>query len=119
MEKVIIQKLKATGDSFSRAEKYYGVLSAVNSLKLTRRQIQLVAFTAIRGSISYANVRNDFCQKYNSTTPTINNLISRLKKVGMLVKIDGKIRVNPLIALNFENNILLEIKLFDEPLVKG
>ena len=111
MENKIVQQLGSSGDTLSIAEKYYSVLSAINSLKLTQREIQLVAFTAIRGSISHANVRNDFCEKYATTIPTINNTISKLKKVGMLMKIDGKIKVNPRICLNFEKNILLEINL--------
>ena len=112
MENVIVQTLKTTGDTLEIAEKYYEILSALNSIRLTQREIQLVAFTAIRGSISFANVRNEFCKKYNSTTPTINNIISKLKKVGLLIKKDGKIIVNPAVALNFAQNIKLEIKMF-------
>jgi len=112
MENVIVQTLKTTGDALEMAEKYYGILSTLNSIRLTQREIQLVAFTAIRGSMSYANVRNEFCKKYNSTTPTINNLISKLKRVGLLIKKDGKIIVNPAVALNFAQNIKLEIKMF-------
>lgn len=114
MENVIVQKLRSSGDTLSIAEKYYSVLSTINSLKLTQREVQLVAFTAVRGSMSYANVRKDFCEKYSTTTPTINNIISKLKKLGLLMKIEGKIKVNPVIALNFEKNILLEVKLFHE-----
>lgn len=112
MENVIVQTLKTTGNTLEIAEKYYRILSAIHSISLTQREIQLVAFTAVRGSMSYANVRNEFCKKYNSTTPTINNIISKLKKVGLLTKKDGKIIVNPVVALNFNKNIKLEIKIF-------
>jgi len=93
------------------AEKYYSVLSTVNGLKLTQREIQLVAFTAIRGNISYSSIREDFCKKYNSTSPTINNIISKLKRIGVFVKDGSKIKVNPVIILNFSNDITLEIKM--------
>ena len=110
--RVILQKLKKEEkDSHVMAERYYTLLSAVNNLKLTQREIQLIAFTAIRGNISYANIRKDFCDMYGTTNPSINNIISRLKKMGVLVKDGSKVKVNPRILLNFENDITLEIKL--------
>jgi len=111
-KKVIVQKLKKTeADVFEKAQRYYTVMSAVNDLHLTERELQLVAFTAIKGNISYKNIREEFCEKYNSSAPTINNIISKLKKIGVLVKDGTKIKVNPFIALNFENDLMLEIKI--------
>lgn len=111
-KKTIVQKLKKQEDDvYSSAQRYYSVLSAVNSLSLTEREIQLVAFTAVKGNISYKNIREEFCQKYSSSAPTINNLISKLKKLGVFVKDGSKVKVNPVISLNFENDIVLEIKI--------
>jgi hypothetical protein len=108
----ITQKLKNhSTDKYLLAEKYYSILSAVNNLKLTQREIQLIAFTAIRGNISYANIRKEFCDKYDSTSPTINNIISKLKKVGVFIKDGTKVKVNPIIILPFDKDITLEIKL--------
>ena len=109
----IVQKLKNnTKDAFAKAEVYYSVLSAINNLHLTQREIQLVAFTAIRGNISYANIREEFCTKHNTTSPTINNIISKLKKIKVLIKDGTKVKVNPVIILPFEkSDVTLEIKL--------
>ena len=75
-KKLIVQKMKRpVGDSYAVAEKYYNILSAVNGLGLTEREVQLIAFAAIKGNISYANVRAEFCEKYKSSPPTINNII--------------------------------------------
>jgi hypothetical protein len=82
---MIVQKLGVTKNEFLIAEKYYGILSVINDLKLTEREIQLVAFTAIKGNISNANVREEFCKKYNTSSATINNIISKLKKFGMFI----------------------------------
>ena len=110
--KIVIQKLKQEVKSnYALAEKYYAILSAINDLKLTQREIQLIAFTAIRGNMSYANNREDFCKAYNSTSPTINNIISKLKKVNVLVKDRGKIKVNPIILFNFNLDVTLQINL--------
>lgn len=108
----ILQKLKRKEeDQFKLAEKYYMILSAVNNLNLTPREIQLVAFTAIKGNISYANNRKEFCEIYNTTGPTINNIISKLKKINVLVKDGTKVKVNNVIVLDFTKDITLEIKL--------
>ena len=111
-KKMIVQKfLRNVEDNYAMAEKYYSMLSTINDLKLTQREIQLVAFTAIHGNISYSSIREDFCKKYNSTSPTINNIISKLKRIGVFVKDGTKIKVNPVILLPFDQNITLELKI--------
>lgn len=107
---IIVQKLRTQlEDSFGVAEKYYSLLSAVNNLGLTPREIQLIAFTAIKGNISYANIRSEFCDKYKSSPPTINNMISKLKRIGVFIKDGTKVKVNPVIVLNFDKDITLQI----------
>lgn len=91
------------------AEKYYSLISSLNGLNLTEREIQLTAFTAVRGSISFANVREDFCKRFSTTPPTINNLISKLKRQSILVKEKNRIRVNPIILLDFNKDVTLQI----------
>lgn len=110
--KGILQRLKKSeADGYAIAERYYNILSAVNDLRLTNREIQLIAFTAIKGNISYASNRDEFCEKYGTTDATINNIISKLKKSGILVKDGTKVKVNPIIVLNFNKDLTLEIKL--------
>lgn len=112
METVTIQKLaKTASNRLELAQQYYGVLSALNNLNLTEREIQLVAFAAVRGSISFATVREDFCSLYNSSFPTINNMVSKLKKSFILVKHGKQIVVNPRIALDFSKPLVLQITL--------
>jgi hypothetical protein len=111
----IVQQLQSTQvNEYALAEKYYSILSAINNLHLTKREIELVAFTAVKGSISYANHRTEFCEKYNTTTATINNIVSKLKKVSVFVKEDGKIQVNPIIVVDFKKNLNLVIKIVHE-----
>lgn len=109
---LILQRIKKSeSDSFSLAQKYYSILSAINSLGLTKREIELIGFAAVKGNMSYANIREEFCAKYGTTGPTINNIISKLKKSGILVKDGTKVKVNPVILLNFSKDLTLEIKL--------
>jgi hypothetical protein len=110
--KIVVQRLKKEIDSeMELATKYYSILSAINNLHLTEREIQLISFTAIKGNITYANVREEFCKTYNSTSPTINNIISKLKKIGVFVKENGKVKVNPVIVFDFKKDLMLDIKL--------
>jgi hypothetical protein len=110
--KIIVQRLKKeVYTDMELAMKYYTILSAINNLHLTEREIQLVAFTAIKGNITFANVREEFCKTYNSTSPSINNIISKLKKVGIFIKENGKVKVNPIITIDFTKDLTLDIKL--------
>jgi TATA-box binding protein (TBP) (component of TFIID and TFIIIB) len=109
---MIVQRLKKDVQTdIQLAEKYYSILSAINNLHLTEREIQLISFTAVKGNITYANVREEFCKTYNSTSPSINNIISKLKKVGIFIKENGKVKVNPIIVIDFKKDLTLDIKL--------
>ena len=112
---VVVQKLKKVVDEdLLLAEKYYSILSVINDLHLTEREIQLIAFTAIKGNITYANAREEFCKLHNTTSPTINNIISKLKKIGIFIKEGGKVRVNPRIVVDFSKDLTLNIMLSHE-----
>lgn len=112
INKVVIQKLlRKVDDDYFMAEKYYSIISTINDLKLTQREVQLISFIAVKGNISYSNVKDEFCERFNSSSATIYNMISKLKKIRVLVKDNTKLKVNPLIAIDFKKNIKLEIDL--------
>ncbi len=108
--KTIVQRITLKEkDALLMAKRYYSILSAISNISLTEREIQLIAFTAVKGNISYSTNRDEFCTLYKSSSPTINNIISKLKKLGLLVKDGGKIKVNPLYLLDFNNNLVIQI----------
>ena len=112
---MIVQSLKKVIDTdIQLAEKYYSVLFTINNIHLTEREIQLIAFTAVKGNITYANVREEFCKTYNSTSPTINNIISKLKRLDIFIKENGKVKINPKICIDFKKDLMLNIKLVHE-----
>ena len=112
METMTIQKLeKSSSNRLELAQQYYALISALNNLYLTEREIQLIAFSAVRGSVSFATVREDFCTIYKSSFPTINNMVSKLKTKGILIKQGKQIVVNPRIALDFSKPLILQITL--------
>ena len=112
---IIVQRLKRNVQTnIQLAEKYYSVLSVINDLNLTEREIQLVAYTAIKGNISFANVREEFFKVYNSSSASVNNIISKLKKMKIFIKEEGKVKVNPVIVIDFSKDLMLDIKLEHE-----
>ena len=111
-EKPIIQRIKLKeGDNLLIAQRYYKLLSAISNTGLTEREVQLMAFTAVRGNISYSTNREEFINTYKSSSPTINNIISKLKKLGLLVKDGTKVKVNPTYLLDFNKDLVLQIQL--------
>lgn len=112
---MIVQKLKKNFSSdIQRAITYYSILSVLNNLHLTKRQIELIAFTSIRGSITSPAARDEFVDMFDSSKAHLANTKGILTRKGWLVKTEGKYRVNPRIHLDFSKDICLEIKLSTE-----
>jgi hypothetical protein len=109
---IVVQELKKElEDEFKLAQRYYSILSVLNDLSLTKREVELIAYVAIKGNISYANTRIEFCKQYNTTTATINNIVSKLKKMGIFIKENNIIKVNSIIVVDFKKDLNLVIKL--------
>lgn len=108
---MIVQKMKAKQESKeSQAHMYYSILAASNNMRLTQREIQLLSFMAVNGNIINGK-KTEFCKRFKTTSPTVNNVVYNLKKTGLLVKKDNQVQINPAIALDFDKNIKLEIAL--------
>jgi len=102
---------KNVKDEYEKAERYFSIISVINDLNLTSREIQLIAFTAIKGNISYANYKEEFVKKYNSSLATVGNIVCKLKKMKVFVKDGDKVKVNPVLKLDFNLQLLLEINI--------
>lgn len=109
-----IQRLnKVVTDQYSVAKKYYQILlNAVNDLSLADKEIELIAFAAVKGNITDAGVREEFCSKYNTTVATINNMVWRLKKKNIFHKKGKELFINPVLTkLDFSTNTTLVISI--------
>lgn len=108
--KITLQRIKkVTSDELELARRYYGLISVLNDLSLTERELQLVSFVALRGDVNEG--KEEFCEKYGTSIATINNMVSRLRKIGVMVKVNGKIKVNSSICPSFENGLVLQISM--------
>ena len=99
-------------EPLERALRYYSMISVWNNLNLSQRQIQLLAHTAVRGTISSLSSKEEFCKLFGSSPATVNNMISELSSIGLLVKVQGKYKVNKAIDLDFSKDLILVFKLF-------
>jgi len=106
-----VQKIRIIEDDpFSRAVKYYSILSILNNLELTEMDINLLSFIAVRGTISSGGAKKIFTERFNSSISSIGNYISKLSKRGFQVKNQAnKIIVHPGMVLNFNYPIILQI----------
>ncbi len=100
-------------DSFAVAKRYFSILSAISNMPLTKGEINLLSFMAVKGSISNSNKKEEFCALYNTTYQTISNLIYGLKNTGLLLKEKGKVKVHPQHTLQFEKGIVLQISIIN------
>jgi hypothetical protein len=108
--KTIVQKIsKNILDEFALAEKYYSIISIINNLNLTQREIELVAYTSIVGNITQPKFRQEFCDLYNTSNATINNMTSKLRKMYVMVKAGKNVKINPILILDFNSNLNLVI----------
>ena len=111
-KKVVVQRIGVKDkDSLSKAIRYFSLLSAISSVKLSEREIQLLAFTTVQGNISYSPRKQEFCTMYNSSINTVNNMVSKLKRMGLMVKDRDIIKVAPQYSLQFDKDIVLQISL--------
>lgn len=106
---VTVQKMKNTLTPLEKGIKYYSILSILNNLGLSEKQIQLLAFTQMRGNISSGGAKELFIQEFGGSKPSIFNMIHKLKKSNLLVMKEGKVVVNSKIALNFNNDLILQV----------
>ena len=70
------------------------VLSAILSLsgeKLAPKELELLTFLTVKGTISNVTGRNEFLKVYNTTENTMNNVLGSLKKKKLVEKTNGKI----------------------------
>lgn len=102
---------KNYNSSLDLAIKWYGIISVLNDFKWAPLEIKLMAFTAIKGDISSGGRKDAFCELFGSSKGSVTNTISALYKGHFLIKDEGKIKVHPQLVLNFEADILSQIKL--------
>jgi hypothetical protein len=106
-----VQSINKDCDSLEKGMTYYTIISIVLNLELTPREIELLSFTNKRGNISSITAKNAYINIFGSSLATVNNMISKLRKRGLLVKDNKKIVVNSKMSPDLDSKIVLQISL--------
>lgn len=110
MDEVTVQTItKGVDTNLALAIRYYSIFSVIHKMGLTDKQIQLLAFTAVRGTITPISARKEFAQMFSSSLPYIEKMKAKLVKLNLLTKQEGKYRVHPIIDLDFSSDLLLKL----------
>lgn len=86
------------------AHLYFSIITLSHGIKISNRELDLLAHISIVGNIASQNSIKSFIEVFESSRASIYNLISKLTKKGLLIKKDKKMNINPQIALDFINN---------------
>ncbi len=108
---------KSYSSEFEVAKKYYTIIFGLNDIHISRNELNLVAFSAVHGTLSSSPIKQRFCKEFNAPLASIYNMIARLKKLNILLKDkDNKIRINPVILPNFADHtdIILVVKILKD-----
>lgn len=110
----VLQKIdKSYETKFELVKSYYTMVCLLNKIKATPLEIKLLAFSALRGTISSPPIRDEFTRQFKAPKASIYNLVSQLQRKHLMVKgDDNKVRVNPMILPDFtQSTLILNIKL--------
>jgi len=108
MEKVVVQRIVV--EVADVAERYFRVLSAVNNLGLTDREINVLAYISNEG-FDTRGKRDEFCRINETTLATIYNVVSKLKKMGMVTKTKSGTKLVPVFEFDYKKDLQLHIEL--------
>lgn len=104
---MIVQKInKEYTSAIDVAKAYYTFITNINKIKIRPKQMELLCFCAVHGTISTPKVRQAFIEEYKTPKNSVYNIVSQLQKMRLMVKINGKIKVNPALQVDFTKPIL-------------
>lgn len=84
-------------------ERVVSAILALSGLHVTQRELELLTYLTIKGSVSSINHRNDFLSTYNTTENSMNNAQGALKRKGLVTKLDGKVKSTLRLPQEFSN----------------
>ena len=106
---------KREASELGLAIRYFTIMAATSGIHLSRKQIEVLAFTSIKGNISSGGAIQDFVETFKSTKGSLENVKLSLVKLGLIIKNDNKYKVIPMFCLDFSKNLMLQLNLDIEP----
>lgn len=94
---------------FDIARKYIHIVCIVNNIHVAKKELDLLAFTALNRDISSGGKKEEFIKQFNSSVQTVSNMIFSLKKKGLLQAVEGKTKLNPSIKIGSPQIVTIEL----------
>ncbi len=109
------QNLRRKYGKLKRAKVYFSVLSALNDLKLTGKEVEFLAWLALHGEPHDESVQASFIEEFQSTASSFEAIMYKLRQKGLLLRKDRKMILQPVFRrLDFASPITIQITLDDE-----
>ena len=107
-KQVIVKTIKKSFDDKIKAGiTWFRFISAVNDIQLTKRELELLSFINLRGTISSLQSKEEFCKIFESSIATVSNMTSRLLKKKLLIKEKSKTKINPALKVDFSHDFVV------------
>ena len=120
---VIVKTIKKSfTDKIKAGITWFKFISAINDIKLAKRELELLAFINARGTISSSSAKEEFVKMFDSSIGTVTNMVSQLFKKKFLVKEKSKTKVHPALRVDFDKDFVVRFyinTLKTEPDVNG
>lgn len=105
---VLVKTIKKSfTDKIKAGITWFKFISAINDIKLAKRELELLAFINARGTISSSSAKEEFVKMFDSSIGTVTNMVSQLFKKKMLVKEKSKTKVHPALRVDFDKDFVV------------
>ena len=107
----MLQKLNFNySDHQTRSLAYFKLISLMNNLELQVNDLNVLVWLSINKILS-TKTKKEVCAKYNIKEGNLNNILSRLRKMGIITTQDKITTLIPVFNQDFENEMTLAIRL--------
>lgn len=98
--------------AWDKAKIYLKIMLPLGNFHITNQELDILAFIACSGDISKVPIRRACLEKFQISNSSLNNSISKLKRLGLLVKVNNQnINILPTFQVNYDSDLYLNIKL--------
>lgn len=109
-EEVQVKTIKKTfTDKIQAGIVWFRFISGINDISLTNRELQLLSFINLRGTISSLQAKEEFCKMFETSTGTVSNMTAKLLKQKILTKEKSKIKVNPFLRMDLDKDCVVRL----------
>lgn len=102
---------KTFKDEMDFTVKFYTLLNVLNNLKLTPLEIKVIAYVAVKGSISRGNPMEKFVSLLGSTYKSVSKTVNKLTRQGILIQKNRKTAINPSLVFNINGGVALQLNM--------